>query len=29
MGRLLLDQLGGVPPRGVTLETELVVRRSA
>ena len=29
MGRLLLDQLGGAPPRGVTLETELVVRRSA
>jgi DNA-binding LacI/PurR family transcriptional regulator len=29
MGRLLLDQLGGASPRGVTLETELVVRRSA
>jgi DNA-binding LacI/PurR family transcriptional regulator len=30
MGRLLLDQLDGdASPRGVTLETELVVRRSA
>jgi DNA-binding LacI/PurR family transcriptional regulator len=30
MGRLLLDQLdGGMSPRGITLETELVVRRSA
>jgi DNA-binding LacI/PurR family transcriptional regulator len=29
MGRLLLEQLGGAAPRGVTLETELVVRRSA
>jgi DNA-binding LacI/PurR family transcriptional regulator len=29
MGRLLLDQLGGAPARGVTLATELVVRRSA
>ena len=30
MGRLLLDQLdGGASPRGITLETELVVRRSA
>ena len=30
MGRLLLDQLDGdASPRGITLETELVVRRSA
>ena len=30
MGRLLLDQLdGGASPRGITLDTELVVRRSA
>jgi DNA-binding LacI/PurR family transcriptional regulator len=30
MGRLLLDQLeGDASPRGITLETELVVRRSA
>ena len=30
MGRLLIDQLeGDASPRGITLETELVVRRSA
>ena len=30
MGRLLLDQVdGGASPQGITLETELVVRRSA
>jgi DNA-binding LacI/PurR family transcriptional regulator len=29
MGRMLLDQLGGASPRGITLATELVARRSA